>query len=64
MLGKKKTTMYANNYYYRNHFVDKSMAIRQFKEEVSWITLKPFSWTYGPEKDTTYPVSIVTSMHD
>jgi len=27
VLGKKKTAMYANSYYYREHFVDKSTAI-------------------------------------
>ena len=60
----KKTVMYTDNYYYYEHFVDKSMAIRQFKDEVSQIILKPFRWLYGPEKEGTFPVSLVTSVHD
>ncbi|KIM64226.1 hypothetical protein SCLCIDRAFT_23582 [Scleroderma citrinum Foug A] len=64
MLKKKKTAMHANNYYYHGHFVDKLTTIGQFKEEVSRVTLKPFSWTYGPEKEKTYAVSLVTPMHN
>ena len=64
MLGKKKTEMYAANYYYHEHFVDKSTAIRQFKDEVSRISFKPFNWTYSPEKKGTLPVSLITSVHD
>ena len=64
MLRKKKTAMHANNYYYHGHFVDKLTTIGQFKEEVSRVTLKPFSWMYGPEKEKTYPVSLVTPTHN
>ena len=63
VLRKKKTAMHTNNYYYRRHFVDKLTTIGQFKEEVSRVTLKPFSWTYGPEKEKT-PVSLVTPTHN
>ena len=56
--------MYSDNYYYHEHFVNKSMAIGQFKDEVSWIIFKPFNWMYGPEKEGTFPVSLVTSVHD
>ena len=45
MLGEKKTAMYHNDYYYRDHFIDNFTAIGKFKEEVSQITFKPFSWT-------------------
>ena len=64
VLGKKKTAMYADSYYYREHFVDKSTAIGQYKDEVSRVIFKPFGWTYGPEKKGTFPVSLVTSVHD
>ena len=63
MLGKK-TAMYADSYYYREYFVDKSMAIGQYKDEVSQVIFKPFGWMYGPEKKGTFPVSLVTSVHD
>jgi hypothetical protein len=50
VLGEKKTTMYHNDYYYREDFVDDSTAIGKFKDDVSRITFKPFSWTYGRKK--------------
>ena len=56
--------MYTDNNYYHEHFVNKSTAIGQFKDEVSWIIFKPFNWMYGPEKEGTFLVSLVTSVHD
>ena len=45
MLGEKKTATYHDDYYYHDHFIDNFTAIGKFKEEVSQITFKPFSWT-------------------
>ena len=50
VLGEKKTTMYHNDYYYCEDFIDDFTAVGKFKQEVSWITFKPFSWTCGQKK--------------
>jgi len=50
LLGGKRITLYHNAYYYRDCFVDTSTTVGKYKDDVSRIQAKPFSWVYGREK--------------
>ena len=46
MIGDEKMTLYHNAYYYHEQFATNSTADGRFKEVVSRLTFKPFSWPY------------------
>jgi len=50
LLGRKRIALYHNAYYYRDCFVDTSTTVGKYKDDVSQIQAKPFSWMYGREK--------------
>ena len=50
LLGRKRITLYHNTYYYQDCFLDTSTTVGKYKDDVSQIQAKPFSWVYGQEK--------------
>ncbi|KIM55614.1 hypothetical protein SCLCIDRAFT_134353, partial [Scleroderma citrinum Foug A] len=44
LLGGKRIALYHNAYYYRDCFVDTSTTVGKYKDDMSQIQAKPFSW--------------------
>lgn len=50
MLGEQKTSVYRDDYYFRERFVDESTITGEYKKEVSHITRKPFGWKFDRQR--------------